>query len=377
MMVEQQLREHLLAQIRKCHELYQGDDLQESFKLAGLVVEAIGFYKRTWMLDFTDLWGQLLVVPFPAYLALTLASEYLYQIGRVDAAVAVMEAVVDQNAPFPVKCQFVRLLRDAGRIEQALQYCELVRSCHPTNQDILPEIDMCHLSDRLLPYDYYTILEAAHRAYQPANYLEIGVAMGRSLGLAGACSHVIGVDPETAEAERQLFLSPENCPVLFKTTSDSFFAQADLNTLLKAGSLDMVFLDGLHLFEQVLRDFMHVEKYASPQTMVFIHDGLPINRLVAERERKTAFWVGDVWKIIPCLKAVRPDLEIITFPAPPSGLTVVRGLDPSSKLLERQFDRIVDHFLAAELPESWEERCALLAVTDQSPDQVLGIKVRR
>jgi hypothetical protein len=146
---------------------------------------------------------------------------------------------------------------------------------------------------------------------------------------------------------------------------------------LEADTIEMAFLDGLHLFEQTLRDFINVERFSDPETMIFIHDGLPVNRLVAERDRKTAFWVGDVWKIIPCLKEVRPDLEIITFPVQPSGLTLIRGLDPKSRILERQFDVITNHFRELELPESWEERNRLLNITSQSPEQVLGLSELR
>ena len=293
-MIEHQLYEHLEVQVQKCHELLQAEDYQEACKLAKLVIEAIRFYHQYWSLDFSPLWGLLLHVPFPPYLMLMLTSEYLSQTGKKEAAAIVAGATVTTEAPLSAKQQHIRLLREAGEIEQALYYCNQVCVSHPMNQDILPELEMCRLSDRFLPYDYYAILDAAHRRYKPRTYLEIGVALGRSLALSRRETCAIGVDPDTADRRKQLFLSPENYPVLFKTTSDTFFAQADLHDLLKAGSLDMAFLDGLHLFEQVLRDFMHVEKYSSPQTMVFIHDGLPINRLVAERERKTAFWVGDV-----------------------------------------------------------------------------------
>ena len=40
---------------------------------------------------------------------------------------------------------------------------------------------------------------------------------------------------------------------IFTETSDEFFAQRRLNSLLDGKSLDLVFIDGLHLFEQVLK----------------------------------------------------------------------------------------------------------------------------
>ena len=82
-------------------------------------------------------------------------------------------------------------------------------------------------------------------------------------------------------------------------------------------------------------------------------------------------WTGDVWKIIPCLKAIRPDLEIITFPVSPSGLAMVRKLDPKSRVLATQFDTITSHFFDLPLPENMEERFRLLNVTNADPTTVL------
>jgi hypothetical protein len=55
-------------------------------------------------------------------------------------------------------------------------------------------------------------------------------------------------------------------------------------------------------------------------------------------------WTGDVWKIIPCLREFRPDLRITTLGAAPSGLGVIQGLDPSSRVLEGVYDRAVERY---------------------------------
>src|SRR5258706_5348979 len=61
---------------------------------------------------------------------------------------------------------------------------------------------------------------------------------------------------------------------------------------------------------------------------------LPI--FTAARERVDAFWSGDVWKLVPCLKKYRPDLSIHTIASAPTGLPVIRNLDPASRSEERR-----------------------------------------
>jgi hypothetical protein len=150
-------------------------------------------------------------------------------------------------------------------------------------------------------------------------------------------------------------------------TSNDFFKTVDLESLFGKQTFDMAFIDGLHVFEQALMDFIHLEALSDKDSVIFIHDCLPVNPLIAERERQTGFWTGDVWRVIHCLKSLRQDLEIVTFPASPSGLAMITKLDSTSRILYQQFDSIVAHFLTIPLPESYNERCAMLNVTNVDP----------
>ena len=53
-----------------------------------------------------------------------------------------------------------------------------------------------------------------------------------------------------------------------------------------------------------------------------------------------------MWRVIPALKKYRPDLRIHTIAAFPTGLCVVRGLDPASRVIAENYDAIAKEFLA-------------------------------
>lgn len=204
--------------------------------------------------------------------------------------------------------------------------------------------------------DYYFWLQRFHELLCPSSYVEIGLGHGRSLALAGPKTKAIGIDPYQGLWKHLNYVSPHTPATLFPLTSDDFFAQHDLASVLGQPTFDLAFIDGLHLFEQVLKDFINLERYARKDSVVLIHDCLPIAPIVAERERCTGFWTGDVWRIIPCLKTFRPDLEIFTIPTKPSGLGVVTNLDATSTVLSDNYDDIVRYYLTLSCPESFEQR---------------------
>ncbi len=179
-----------------------------------------------------------------------------------------------------------------------------------------------------------------HATLVPNSYLEIGVRQGRSLALAQCPA--IGVDPDP-DVTATL---PEGARII-RETSDDFFDET-ASAILKAPP-DLVFIDGMHLFENVLRDFMNVEKIAGPHTMVVIDDVSPNLPEQANRTRQTRVWTGDVWKIADCLRKHRPDLQLTLVDAAPTGLLLIAGLDPGNRTLWRQYNPIVRQY-AAEAP---------------------------
>src|SRR5205814_2367636 len=69
---------------------------------------------------------------------------------------------------------------------------------------------------------------------------------------------------------------------------------------------------------------------------------------------------GVAWKVIVCLKKYRPELEIHTLACPPTGLSVVRGLDPSSRKLESQLQALYQEFIGLPYSVLGESKSAAL-----------------
>jgi tetratricopeptide (TPR) repeat protein len=254
----------------------------------------------------------------------------------------------------------------AGDRPRARQYCERLRRVAPN----LHPIDMLQAQIRFEGENYFQVLSRILDATRPRTYLEIGVAAGDSLRLVKAPTLAIGVDPAPAISGA---LEPNQR--VFAEKSDDFFAGHDVRAEFGGLPLDLAFIDGMHHFEYALRDFANVERLSTPQSTILIHDCYPLDRVTAERDRLRTFWSGDVWRLVVLLKKYRPELAIQTIAAAPTGLTMVRNLDPGSRLLFERHDEIVREFLALDysfieddmpgklnlFPNDWGRVQALLA----------------
>lgn len=180
----------------------------------------------------------------------------------------------------------------------------------------------------------HQILAAIHERLQPRNYLEVGTRDGASLALSRARS--IAIDPAFA-IKHEI-----HCDVaLYRQTSDEFFARPAPMDHFDQGRIDLAFIDGMHLFEFALRDFMNVEQHAAPASVIVFDDVLPRDVPEAARDRVTKFWAGDVYKLIGVLRQHRPDLICLPLDSAPTGLLVVLGADGNSRVLPEAYHRIV------------------------------------
>lgn len=168
----------------------------------------------------------------------------------------------------------------------------------------------------------HDFLAALHRQVRPRTYLETGVNFGQSLILSRVPS--IGIDPEfSVVTELQADVQ------LARTTSDEFFTRKDPLAHLPVPVVDLAFIDGMHLSEYALRDYLAVERFTLPTSVLVFDDMLPRSTDEAARRRHTKAWTGDVYKTAQALRDLCPDVVVIEVDTEPTGVVVV--LTPNAK----------------------------------------------
>ena len=197
---------------------------------------------------------------------------------------------------------------------------------------------------------YRTCLTRLHEILKPSAYLEIGSFHGDSQKLAKCAT--IAVDPQF-QLEYRVPGDSQSALCLFQMRSDQFFKSYDPRAIL-GKPIDFAFLDGMHLLECLLRDFIHTERGCHSRSIIALHDCVPLDlymagRTVGDMKRRAlsvhpTWWTGDVWKILLIFRQYRPDLTVEVLNAPPTGLVLVRGLDPNSGVLADHENEIIDRF---------------------------------
>ena len=185
----------------------------------------------------------------------------------------------------------------------------------------------------------HDLLRSLHARLQPRAYLEIGVSTGSSMTLSRTRS--IGVDP-AFHIKRELLCDLH----LVRATSDEFFARRHPLAHFDNPVVDLAFIDGMHLAEYALRDFINTERFTHATSVIVIDDMLPRNLGEADRDRgrpRTGpAWAGDVYKVLDCLRTVRPDLVCLEVDTTPTGTVVVLLPDAASTALLSAYDDMVE-----------------------------------
>lgn len=161
----------------------------------------------------------------------------------------------------------------------------------------------------------------AQKGYK--RYLEIGVKKG-SCFESIKVAHKTGVDPDMRALKpkyeknwlKRLVTKPKqgfwhhtsDNERLYELTSDDYFSRFD-------DQYDIIFIDGLHQFDQVLKDYVNAQNHLAPGGCVVLHDCNPLTEQAAERERsaETKVWNGDTWKAVYHLRRRGQQINVFEF----------------------------------------------------------------
>jgi hypothetical protein len=190
--------------------------------------------------------------------------------------------------------------------------------------------------------------------------MEIGTFEGASLRISECAS--LAIDPDFRISDDVVGSKP--LCILAQTTSDNFFSEYDVLSLLGA-PVDLAFIDGFHIFEYVLRDFIGTERSCHRRSVIVMDDCCPRDIYMTRRQlaadptqqtRYEGYWTGDVWKLVPVLRQFRPDIELTFLDTTPTGVGVCMSLDPDSTVLSVHYAEIVEQWRDVSLAEYGMDR---------------------
>jgi len=138
----------------------------------------------------------------------------------------------------------------------------------------------------------YDILNSIIKNQNYKNYLEIGCDQDATFNEV-KIENKIGVDPKSGGTIRK--------------TSDDFFKGNKL-------FFDIIFIDGLHIYEQVKKDINNALNFLKPSGVILLHDCLPLKIRDQMVPRSHDHWNGDTWKAIVEART-RNDLDTYTCEA--------------------------------------------------------------
>ncbi len=146
----------------------------------------------------------------------------------------------------------------------------------------------------------WDLIQYLNSIYKFKSYLEIGCDDNQLFSKIDIPKK-IGVDP----------VSGGN----FKAKSDDFFSQ-------NSEKFDLIFIDGLHEYNQVKKDILNSLKFLNDKGFILVHDCLPRSLSAQAVPRYRNVWNGDVWKAIVEFRTY-PNLEIFTCLAD-EGISIIQ-----------------------------------------------------
>jgi len=162
-----------------------------------------------------------------------------------------------------------------------------------------------------------------------SKYLEIGVRNPDDCYNKINCNTKHSVDPGYENEKNN---------VDFKFTSDDFFNRLECGLLELENNYkwDVIFIDGLHISNQVEKDVLNSLNHLSEDGFILLHDCNPfLYKYNYERVIEDYWgqgWNGTVWKVIYKLLCTREDLDVYTINTDEGVGLIKRGT--GRKLLE-------------------------------------------
>ncbi len=185
-----------------------------------------------------------------------------------------------------------------------------------------------------------TVKQALNGRQKPV-YLEIGVCRGYAFRRFYA-DEKIAVDPKFKLSARSRRLAAEKARAThyFETTSDAFFENE--TAFLEQRGIDVALIDGLHTYQQVMRDIQNTLRYLRDDGVIVLHDCNPVYEHIGRAAENHGdflahsrwwewLWSGDVWKAIVHLRNTRDDLRVAVLNCD-FGVGIIRQGVPDSRL---------------------------------------------
>ena len=194
-------------------------------------------------------------------------------------------------------------------------------------ENLIKYFELCYLStnkykceiitSNINKLKYNTLISERHQIIniftkQTQNYLEIGIEHGYTFSKTHFL-HKVGVDPDP---KCENIVGSE----IFNCTSDDYFNNINIDDNesidsddcienIKPYKFDVIFIDGMHHSENVLRDFNNSVKTLTKNGIIFIDDCIPLNyneqlKIPIKHHYENGIlkygeeWTGDVWKFV-------------------------------------------------------------------------------
>lgn len=176
-------------------------------------------------------------------------------------------------------------------------------------------------------------------------YLEIGVLHGDAIRNV-IIKNKVGVDVNNCDNiegwQHNIMTSDE----FFKTNKTKF---------------DVVFIDGLHEYSQVLRDIINAWNALSLGGFIVMHDCNPTCKSWASKEQCPGSWMGDVWKSVFDLINNYPNVKVNVVDTD-CGCGVIQKT--SNDILEYKYNQEIDNLEYEFLEQNRNEVLNLISVEE-------------